>query len=1573
VEVAWSEEFHRWVECGESFNCLRDVPIRNKLLSHSEHRSSEPATGVPGVRAREDSPRWGSLAGWLPWSILLVGLGLSIWMYLFLCIEYERADRVHFDHLSRAAESDIAQGVSVCANALRAGQAFFNATPSMTREHWKAFAETQDMPNRYPGVRGLGVVFAVAPSKITEFAAGIRADGRPDFVVREIPGQAPLIGQGSEYPFYVITYMEPETAVDAPVFGMNIASERGRREAAERARDTGSPVLSGLLYLLTDSSKRSAFALYEPFYHVGMPTKTVEQRRQAIRGWIYARLVMEDFLGSITSGMEFKELELCFYAGDSTTPENLVFAIDRSHVGKQDFERREKLELAGRTFTLGWTRSPHFVSSATSAPLWAGVFSAAVAIFLAALVGWLLSSKRRTTETLARQDAELAYQKFALDQHAIVAITNAEGEITYANDKFCAISGYSRQELIGQNHRIIKSGVHPPEFFQQLYATVTKGKVWHGEVCNRNKNGTLCWMSATIVPFLGPDGRPQRFVAIRSDITALKVAEEHIRQSQDRLASIFNALDEGVLLQESETQILESNAAAERILGLTNAQICGREPVPSWWQMVDQGGAPMPMEKRPTAITFRTGKAIRGSILGLKKPNGSITWISVNNEPIRDSVGTVRAVVSSFVDISEQRWAENALHEAAQRIHLAAAIAEIGIWDWDLATNRVLADDRMFEIYGLPRTADGYLPFEFWKTVMLPEDLPSQMLHLSQTIESSGQSRRHFRIRRISDGHLRYIESQEQVQTDHAGKAVRVIGVNRDITEMVQAETSLLESEARTRLFAEHAPVSVAMFDREMRYLVASKQWMADYKLVGSSILGRSHYEVFPDVHERWKEIHRRCLGGEVETALADSIVREDGSVQWLQWEVRPWYASDGAIGGIVMFTLDITQRCELEARLEKARDDALAASRLKSEFLATMSHEIRTPMNGVIGMASLLMQTPLEGRQREMAQALVNSAERLLVIINDILDFSKIESGKMRIESVDFELRDLIEETAALIAASAHGKKLHFTCDIAPALATGFSGDTGRLQQVLANLLGNAVKFTHEGSVALKADVLHMTDSSATFRIEITDTGVGIPAAARDSLFQPFVQADGSTTRRFGGTGLGLAICNQLVSLMGGRIGFESTLGQGSTFWVELCLPRVELPGAAAPEQIPPEARVLVVDGHDVSRMVLQRQLSTLKVAAEVVASAEEALAMLERDAGGSHPFNIVLLDYDLPGMDGMAFARTIRANPTMSGVCLIALSTTGETIEPGLASELKLHAVLTKPIRDRQLQRCLLRVFGRRATPKPFSARRQTLSGRGLKLLLAEDNATNQLVAQLMLEQLGHTIEIAENGHAVLEWLTAEPFDAVLMDCQMPELDGYEATRMIRAGRVRGASPSIPIIALTAYAMPADRTRVMEAGMDDYVTKPLSIETLHAALSRCGLVDSSRKIAEVITPVQRTEPEVPVFDPIQRTKLQAIPTPGGGTVWDKALGVFMKEMPGRLAALTEHTNGQRSEPLAAMAHTIAGSAASLGAPALRAAGLALEVAARANDWNRIPALHAVMQNAWRMLEPKLLNTVKT
>ncbi|MFT3781021.1 MAG: PAS domain S-box protein [Nibricoccus sp.] len=1503
----------------------------------------------------------------VPVLVAVVGIGLCGWMFLHLYADYRRSDHVRFENLARTAESSIDQGIKFSASALRAAQAFFDATPAMSRERWHAFAATQDMPHRYKGIKGLGVTFVVRPQEAAEFVENVRRDGRPDFSIKRIPPGLSTRPRTSDDSQYVITFMEPESAADQPVFGIDVAPEPIRSAGMEKARDLNEPVLSEKLYLLTDSTRRSAFALYQPFYRVGAPVDTVEQRRAAIRGWIYARLLPGDFLQAILSAPELGEIELTCFVGDSQAAENLIYSTAPKKT--ETFERVSKIQLAGQVFTLGWSRSPRFVTQNIGAPVLAFVFSLLAVVILAFYVAKLLSSRHETREKLAQQDSELSYQKFALDQHAIVAVTDANGTITYANDKFCQLSGYSREELIGQNHRIIRSGFHPPEFFQKLYATITQGKVWQGEICNRNKNGQLNWVFATIVPFLGRDGQPEKYVAIRTDITERKRAEAHAAERERLIRAIANAVPGMVAHWSADLHCTFANSAYIEWFGRHPEEMTG-----------------MPLIDLLGEELFRKNERyVRAVLRGepqtfertLTKANGEIGHTLAQYVPdIDPATGKPRGFYVLVTDVTEVKNKSAALREAVQRFQLAVAIAEIGVWEWNLATNEIQADERVFEVCGLPRGLDGCFQYDVWRSLVVQEDLSTQTATLAHAIETCGRTRRQFRIKRLNDGQIRYIESEEQVIPDASGKAARVIGVSRDVTDVVLAETALMESEARTRLFAEHAPASVAMFDKEMRYLVASKQWTVEHKLDREAIVGRCHYDLFPDTSTRWREIHARCLAGEMETSLSDSVVKTDGSVQWLQWEVRPWRAANGEIGGIIMFSLDITKRRETELSLEKARDEALAASRLKSDFLATVSHEIRTPMNGVIGMATLLAQTPLDNRQQEMANALVNSAERLLVIINDILDVSKIEAGKMRIEPVSFNLHEVVEETVALMAPSVHKKNLRFVGEVDPMLATGFFGDSGRLQQVLTNLVGNAVKFTLHGEIRVVARALQMAEKTGSFRITVSDTGVGIPETAKKNLFQPFTQADGSTTRRFGGTGLGLAISRQLISLMGGTIGFESTEGVGSTFWIEMELPRVNLPQNESPEAIPAEAHVLIVDDHEVNRMVLMRLLDAMHVSAKAVPDANEAIDVLRAARKSSTPFNAVILDCSMPGTDGLALARMIRNNADLADICLILLTSMGETIEPSISANLKLHAVLTKPVRENLLRRSLLRAFGRRDTPVPFQ-KRQTLGGRGLRLLLAEDNETNQFVARLMLEQLGHSITVAGNGKVALDRLASESFDAVLMDCQMPELDGYETTRQIRSGKMPGISSNVPIIALTAFASPADRERVLSAGMDDFVSKPLSKETLHAALGRCGLIDGGGRVRKVPQPPVRDSSianfQTTIFDPTQKTKLSALQTPEGGTVWDKVLSVFQKEMPSRLAMANDLAGEGDGGKLATVAHTIAGSAAIVGAPVLRAASLALEKVANNGENDKIADSLNELNVAWRALEEELNKIAKT
>ncbi len=560
------------------------------------------------------------------------------------------------------------------------------------------------------------------------------------------------------------------------------------------------------------------------------------------------------------------------------------------------------------------------------------------------------------------------------------------------------------------------------------------------------------------------------------------------------------------------------------------------------------------------------------------------------------------------------------------------------------------------------------------------------------------------------------------------------------------------------------------------------------------------------------------------------------------EWRIVDWTAAnlldDPSVNGYVLNGGDVTEARQAAEDLVAARDAALVASRTKSQFVSTMSHEIRTPMNGVIGLTDLLLETELDDEQLELASGVKLSAESLLVIINDILDFSKIEAGKLEVEESALDVPNVVDDVGRILASTAHAKGIELLVDVQPSIPTALLGDGTRIRQILLNFGANAVKFTSEGEVVIRVSVLHQNAERVALHFEVSDTGIGIAAEDQERLFSAFAQADSSTTRKFGGTGLGLAISRQLVELMGGRLGLRSAPGEGSTFWFEMSLRRgddVPTDERSADPRTLSGQRALVVDDNATNRRILRQQLLSWGVEAVEAVDGYQALELALTAAQDGRSFDLGVVDLNMPGMDGIELARTLKADPATAQTMLFLLSSSGHRLEAAESHLTGFAASLTKPVRSSELFDCLITSLNSGTsleTPQDAAKERSEPAESSGRILIVEDNKVNQLVGSKVLENLGYTFTIANNGVEAVDAFQSGTYDAVLMDCQMPEMDGYEATAAIRV--IEGSEGHIPIIAMTAAAMEGDREHCMAAGMDDFITKPVRLEAVSTVLKR-------------------------------------------------------------------------------------------------------------------------------------------
>jgi PAS domain S-box-containing protein len=899
--------------------------------------------------------------------------------------------------------------------------------------------------------------------------------------------------------------------------------------------------------------------------------------------------------------------------------------------------------------------------------------------------------------------------------------------------------------------------------------------------------------------------------------------------------ALFREAGDALFLMDPETdELLAVNPMAELMTGMTRDELLAR-PATHWVRFGATGS-----NVRNAANVSLVHHAKEGYSMRTK---GDI-WIPVNVTIARLHVHPKTLAMITARDMREQAEASARLQRKEQELRRVLASVSDCLW-----SAQIDSEGRWQFLYVSPVVVriKGQAPDVFrnnpaaWWGHIYPQD--REVWDGAVTRLRGGNSTQvEYRII-WPDGSLHWVRDSVRVVVDPKG-ALLLDGVLSDITARKQAEEELGQERYLLTMLMDTIPDCIYFKDLQGRFLRINRALAARLGLDHpADAQGRTDFDFFSE------EFARQALADEqgvIETGQGmvnreELNVWQDGRTGWMSTTKMPLTDRDGRIIGTFGISRDIAGRKRREVELQEARQAAEAASRAKSEFLANMSHEIRTPMNGVLGMTELALDTALNPQQREYLTMARVSAESLLTVINDILDFSKIEARKLTLDMVEFSLHETVGDTMKVLGIRAQQKGLELAACLAPDLPDSLLGDPGRLRQILVNLVGNAIKFTEKGEIAVEVTTEEWDTDTATLHFSVRDTGIGVPREAQAKIFEAFSQAEQATTRKFGGTGLGLTIASQLVELMGGRIWVESEPGKGSTFHF---LARFELSGTPPKELDPGRLRdrpVLIVDDNATNRRYLEVLLAHWGMAPTAVDCGTAALACLQQAANASHPIVLVLLDGHMPGMDGFMLASEIRRRTTFPQPGMIMLASAGLPEDLDKATELNIADYLVKPIKRSELLATLLRLAGATPVKDPVSPKSVPKTAGPLRILLAEDNKVNQRLAIALLEKQGHTVVVAENGLQVIRLWQEQPFDVILMDVQMPEVDGVEATRRIREIE-RGTGCHVPIIALTAYAMKGDRERFIGHGMDGYLSKPLQPRELYAALSdpsRAGLVE--------------------------------------------------------------------------------------------------------------------------------------
>lgn len=1013
-------------------------------------------------------------------------------------------------------------------------------------------------------------------------------------------------------------------------------------------------------------------------------------------------------------------------------------------------------------------------------------------------------------------------------------------------------------------------------------------------------------------------------------------------------------------------RLLFLNATAERLFGCHREEFLQREG--RWLDLIhDEDREQLLMAFSKTTVHNDASVIIKVHSRANNFPHSKDRQLACRLFAVVDHDGSVTGVCVTAVEQASLLDATRATDDMRSAYRSLADSLPLSYLCKDLDGRRTVVNREYCRLHSTsPEKVLGKTDFD-----LFPAEMAARFAEDDRRVINSGETLHNIEKLHRLDGGTLMIDRIKCPLMNAEGRVVGVQILFWDVTDELAARAALRESEAHYKSLVESLPLSVFRKDSSFRLVFGNQGFCNTLGLPLEAFYGKTDFDLFPqDLAEKYRSDDLRIVQTGQSIEAIEEILHPNGDRFYIQTLKGPVKAEDGTVIGIQGMFWDVTDRKLAEEALKKAKEAADAASKAKSDFLANMSHEIRTPMNAVIGMTELLLDTQLTSSQREYLSIVQESGESLLTLINDVLDFSKIEAGKFELDPSFFNIRDTLGDTMKSLAVRASRQGLELAFQVDPAIPSILRGDFARLRQIIINLVGNAIKFTHQGEVVLTVCPFDQSESDIELQFSVADTGIGIPQDKQQIIFEEFQQVDSSTTRTYGGTGLGLAISMRLVALMNGRIWVESELGKGSTFHftARLGVPDNQVQEIDRRTDVLADMPVLIVDDNATNRRILGEMLHSWGMRPILTTNGREALTRLIESLSEPRPIRLLLSDVNMPEVSGFMLAEWIRQDTRLQDVQIIMLTSSGREGDTALRDTLQIAARLMKPIKQSELIDAIVTTLGVAALKTPLHQTTSSLrvpSVRSLKILLAEDNSANQKLAVGVLSKQGHRVTVAGNGRIAFEAWQSEHFDVILMDVQMPEMDGFEATASIRQLE-KETGQHITIIAMTAHAMAGDRDRCIASGMDDYLSKPIRSKEISEKLAVYFRSDDTQ-IDNGDMMSKHVKDSAPLVD--TATALEGVD--GDKELYSEVIQIFLETHGQTLIQLRDAISSANISSLQRLAHSMKGELMALGCQRTAHFAWQLEEAASKNEINDAAKMLEALENSISQVLPELRSFV--